>query len=678
MDNETNSTAELSLLDIENQNVDSSLELFEIIKETAEEYCKYARKYKECTSNYLEKLSNIKFTINKKEIKSKNIKISPIYSIIKKVPKLIEQQNEGLKKFVNSFDCTIKPLEDCLKTELNSSENSKKEFEDKKKQYQKNRAKHKKLMDALSSTEKNVVKYYMSKREKLDEKEMKSTKDNMNASLNDAKNIEKEFLGMIKEEKNYHWLFQQTSFENIDYIKNRIRTILQNLSNNIIFFLYFFNEFYTPSVKYIQEEIKKNINIQDLMNEIIKLKVFKPEEFPEDKYNIKILEKAKVETLSYSIESIDTKEISKSSTFSFFKPKTSLMKDEDIISKINKMEMLEIVKEFYNNFKMVNKSHYNVDAEEEKIKVKTLSDKLLLMNKYKNKKKKKNDEKEEDIITEEEKQELLSLINKRDNRIIFLSRLNKVRTFGKFEFIKSQFDDVINILTLMLDQILTEKDYYSFNFCMILTQTFYHNENGEKIYIYKKVKSHKIFQSEEMWRNTIEYGIKEEEKKYDDLMKNLSIKKNLKKINEMIFAQLLSITNNMIEFDLDINVAEKIILDSFKNHKTSEESTKIILNIIDEKKNKINKNEETNKEKENKKKEMKENNVDKQEEKENKKENIESEKKEEQNKIENKKEETKENNVNKKETKEIENKKENIESKNKEDQIKNGKEKTEK
>jgi len=310
--------------------------------------------------------------------------------------------------------------------------------------------------------------------------------------------------------------------------------------------------------------------------------------------------------------------------------------------------------------------------------VKTLSDKLLLMNKYKNKKKKKNDEKEEDIITEEEKQQLLSLINKRENRIIFLSRLNKVRTFGKFEFIKSQFDDVINILTLMLDQILIEKDYYSFNFCMILTQTFYLNENGEKIYMYKKVKSHKIFQSEEMWRNTIEYGIKEEEKKYDDLMKNLSIKKNLKKINEMIFAQLLSITNNMIEFDLDINVAEKIILDSFKNHKTSEESTKIILNIIDEKKNKINKNEETNKEKENKKKEMKENNVDKQEEKENKKENIESEKKEEQNEIENKKEETKENNVNKKETKEIENKKENIESKNKEDQNKNSKEKTEK
>jgi hypothetical protein len=631
-DNDTNSKGVFSLLDIENQNVESSLELFELIKETAEEYCKYARKYKECTSNYLEKLSNIKFNNTKKEIKSKNIKISPIFSIIKKVPKLIEQQKEGLKNFVNSFDLAIKPLEDCLKIELNYSENSKKEFEDKKKQYQKNKAKHKKLMDALSTTEKNVVKYYISKKEKLDEKEMKLSKENMNASLIDAKNIEKEFLNMIKKEKNYHWLFQETSFENIDYIKNRIRTILQNLNNNIIFFLYFFNEFYTPSVKYIQEEIKKNVNIQDLMNEIIKLKVFKPEEFPQDKYNIKILEKTKVETLSYSIESIDTKEINRASTFSFFKTKTNEIKDEDIISKINKMDMLEIVKKFYNNFKMVNKSNYDVDAEKEKINVKFLSDKLLLMKKFKHKNKKV----ESEDITEEEKQNLFSLIKKQENRTIFLSRLNKIRTYGNFEFKKIQFDDIIKIMLLMLDQILDEKDYHSFNFCMILAQTFYLSENGEKSYMFKYINSHKIFQSEEMWRNTIDYAIEEEEKKYDNIIKNLSIKKNMNKINEMIFAQLLSITNNMIEFDLDINLAETIVLDSFKKHKINEESIKIILNIIKEKKNKINKNkkEETN--------------------------NI--------NANNNVKEEKKENNLDKDNTKEeIENKKKNIEPKNKED-----------
>ena len=188
----------------------------------------------------------------------------------------------------------------------------------------------------------------------------------------------------------------------------------------------------------------------------------------------------------------------------------------------------------------------------------------------------------------------------------------------------------------MLDQILTEKDYHSFNLCMVLTQTFYLNENGEKSYMYKYIKSHKIFQSEEMWRNTIDCFIEEEENKYETIIKNLSIKKNMNKINEMIFAQLLSIANNMIEFDLDINLAEKIILDSFKKHKINEESIKIILNIIEEKKKKINdnKSEETNNINEN-------------------------------NKI--KEEEKKENNLDKGDAKEDENKKDNIESKNKED-----------
>lgn len=150
------------------------------------------------------------------------------------------------------------------------------------------------------------------------------------------------------------------------------------------------------------------------MNEIIKLKVFKPEEFPEDKYNIKILEKTKVETLSYSIESIDTKDINTSSSFNLFKSKTTVIKDEDIISRIDKMDMLGIVKKLYNNFKMVNKSNYDIDSEEEKIKVKLLSDKLLLMKKFRYKKNVKTEE-----ITEEEKKNLFSLIKKGKSNNIF-------------------------------------------------------------------------------------------------------------------------------------------------------------------------------------------------------------------------------------------------------------------
>ena len=51
-----NNQNEFLLFDIENQNMNTSLDLFEIIKETAEEYCTYVKKYKEYTAMYFEKL----------------------------------------------------------------------------------------------------------------------------------------------------------------------------------------------------------------------------------------------------------------------------------------------------------------------------------------------------------------------------------------------------------------------------------------------------------------------------------------------------------------------------------------------------------------------------------------------------------------------------------------------
>ena len=47
---------ELNLTEIENQNMNTSLELFEILKQNAEEFCTYIKKYKECTAAYYDKL----------------------------------------------------------------------------------------------------------------------------------------------------------------------------------------------------------------------------------------------------------------------------------------------------------------------------------------------------------------------------------------------------------------------------------------------------------------------------------------------------------------------------------------------------------------------------------------------------------------------------------------------
>lgn len=284
----SNSSNDFSLLDIENQNMNTSLELFDIVKETAEDYCQYVKKYKEFTSQYLDKLS--KLTFNKKETKNKNIALAPIFSMLNKIPNLIKQQVDGLNKFMNSFESTIKHFETLLKTELNYLEEPKKIFEENKKKYQKCKTKNKKLMDSLSLLEKKIKKWQISKNDK-DNKD-KDVKDSINTNINETKTIENEYLSLIGEENNFHYIFQGESLRNIESIKLRIRVILQNLKNNIIFFLFYFNECYSPSVEYITNEMKNNdenpININDLINQNMIIKIFKQEELPSDKYNIKL------------------------------------------------------------------------------------------------------------------------------------------------------------------------------------------------------------------------------------------------------------------------------------------------------------------------------------------------------------------------------------------------------
>ena len=579
-----NNQNEFQLFDIENQNMNTSLDLFEIIKETAEEYCTYVKKYKEYTAMYFEKLSKLTYN-NKKEIKNKKINISPFFAIINKVPKLIEQQIESLKNFVNTFDYTIKPLEDVLKNELNNLEEPKKDFEENKKKYQKNINKHKKLMDSLSSIEKKLVKYQLNK--KGENKDKNEVKEQIRSSLNETISLEKDYLKLNKNGENLHWLFQEDSLRNIDKIKLRTRTVFENLNNNVIFFLFFFNQFYSPTVSFIKKEIDQNetnpLDIKNLINNNMKIKTFKLEDLPSDKYDIKILQNIEIESLSYSFDSIDLKEndLKKYGTFSFFKfmSKKKISKD-DYISQLNKRDVFLIVKKLYKNFKMINRNKYDLKIEEEKINTKIIADKLLQMKKCKDKKNEKVEK-----INDEEKKKILELIPKNENRLVFLKRLNKVRTYGRFEYNKAEFDDIVQIFLNMLDKILTDKDIFSFNFSLILSQTFYYVEKKVKHYIFKYIKSHPIYKSEEIWQNLIEYGIKEEKEKFNTLLISLPEKRKEAKFKEMVFAQLLAITKNMVDFDLEINKIENITTSYMNKYNLKDNSKQIILNIIENKKN---------------------------------------------------------------------------------------------
>ena len=250
----------------------------------------------------------------------------------------------------------MKQLEILIKNEINNVEKPRINFEENKKQYQKNLVKHKKLMDNLSLTEKKIIKYYLTKNKQQNYIE---EKNNMIVSLRDSKTAEKEFLENIKGENNFHWLFQENSLKNIDEIKAHIRIILENLNGCILFFLCIFNDCYHPCVKFSQNETQniksQNINIKELINENMSLKTYKLEELPSDKYIVKIFNNPGANRLNYSIH-ISNQSIPIFMNFgniiNFFKENDDITDDE--IDNLNKIDLLGMAKKLYHNFKMIN------------------------------------------------------------------------------------------------------------------------------------------------------------------------------------------------------------------------------------------------------------------------------------------------------------------------------------
>ena len=586
MNSTTINEMSINLLETESQNMNISFELFDIVKQNAEEYCAYISKYKECTASYYDKLSKLTFNIKKDNITSnKNLNTSSIFSILYKIPELVKLQIQGLKKFVDSLDLTIKPLENVLKTEINSLEKYKYNFEESKKLYQKNTWKHKKLMDTLSLTEKKIIKYYLSKK-KL--KNYVEEKNSMIASLRDAKILEKDFLEGINGEENYHWLFQENCLKNISEIKSHIRTLLENLNSCILFFLCVFNDSYSPCVNFIQNETKviksDPINTKNLINENMFLTIYKLEELPNDKYTVKIFNKPEINKLSYSIDLTNNATPKNTNILSFFIRDNDDVSEDEIFSNLNKIDLLGMAKKLYHNFKMINKGNYDIKSEEERINVKNYSDKIILMKKFKNSSKK------IEKITYEEKKNFFQLVQKKENGEIFLTRLNKIRSYGIFEYPKKVFDDILKVFLIKLNELLINKEPFLFQFAIILSQTFYYMENGQKQYLYIFMKNHKVFHKEEMWRNLLDFIINEKIDKFNEIefkiqTNNDDEEKKKRKMIDIIFAQLIAMTHNMTDFDFDIDKTEKIMIEYINKYNLDETYKQIIMDMIQNKKN---------------------------------------------------------------------------------------------
>ena len=294
----------------------------------------------------------------------------------------------------------------------------------------------------------------------------------------------------------------------------------------------------------------------------------------------------------YNIEEQFEKKINKESSrcFPFQKTKLKPYKIKiikknsfckDLYKKENELgvkETYEIVKKIY-EYLSIKDEEYDLKVEEEKLLTNNITNKILSFTK-------KTIPLPEE--TEEEIKIIIELIQKKENSKIFITKLNDFRTLGIFEIPKKKYDEIGSIMYAIMDNVLINDDLDISKKVMILSQTYYiKDENQNKIYLQNVIQKNPIFKNINFWKKFIQNSINNEineSVRKDKINGTLMIdnqKENTNKYNNIVFSQLISLANNMIEFGLDKENIKSLILENCESYRINENSRKIVMDLIE-------------------------------------------------------------------------------------------------
>ena len=604
------------------ENMSISVEYYDFIKQMYENLTKYIKAYKSETNDYYKKILKIhdkyypKLSTIKEELKKKlTIKTNHIISLSSKVPKIINQQIINLKYFITGIEATIKSFDKTLKEKNSMSSKYQSEYDDSRnsliKKYKDIEKSKNTYFSNATQTENLIYKYYLSKSNKneqnltITEYSTPVTETQVENSIKTAKKNENDYLNLVKSAKTLEDNFCEISDSSIDNMKRISCEIITKMKDNIVDFLLLLkNCFKLPLSEidtYLPELIKldENKKIENIINSTYKKDHGLIQIMPE-KYNIKLIQKNLNNGNDYE--------------------NSNIIEEEEILNTIKKME---------ENFDLIEKDSIDQINSKDKLRCRELTFKLLSFSphikeemnnnitneKEKDKEKEKekenennkntdNDnnniekekEKEEEnkidtSITEEEVDELLKLMESRDNRYVFLRHLNTFRKYGQFEIPEKEFTIICNIFNKISEFIKKENDFDSMRNIIILSVTYYKLENKNKIYIQKILKRNQLFKEKEIWEYYVNSSILNEVQKHINKdIKDFDIKDSQKalekgKYNKIIFSQLMTSINNMNLFEVNENSIKSIIQTSITYYKIDEDSSKLLLDSISNKNN---------------------------------------------------------------------------------------------
>ena len=322
--------------------------------------------------------------------------------------------------------------------------------------------------------------------------------------------------------------------------------------------------------------------IKNLINENLK-------EIPQDecdikykKYDIKILSDKEYFNNKVSYENIKRKaRHSLKSTFNRKSINNNINSDNNKkIENGNNYELSDediynIIKKMYNSFMLVNRDNYSLDIEYNKIQIIKITDKIL--SHFNNEK---IDEKEINVLN--------NLMDNKQNAYNFLIHLNNFRKIGIFELPKKNFYIISKVFLNIINNISHEQNenfYYDLDnarLILILSVTFYYLDDNEKIYLRSEFKNdNNVYKSFEFWEKFVHHDIEKDIKRIQQLnSREGNGEVDNKKIQNVIFTNILPTVSNMKDFGMKSEDIYKIVLSISEEYGIEKEMKDNIMNMI--------------------------------------------------------------------------------------------------
>jgi hypothetical protein len=188
-----------------------------------------------------------------------------------------------------------------------------------------------------------------------------------------------------------------------------------------------------------------------------------------------------------------------------------------------------------------------------------------------------------------------------------VQKLSEYRTLGKFSVCLEDYSLISKFFNIILDKVKRDLDYHSAEMVIILSQTYCIEDGGKKKYIQENLKNNELIKDRHFWEEFLCYSINKEIMKTlnRDEKKRESKQNSDVKFSNVVFSQLLTLIDNMYEFNVDSNDIKEILGPKISYYKLNDALKNTINDVITSKEaERAIQREEQNKKKRKKKRKM--------------------------------------------------------------------------